>query len=970
MSEQEASDLTALQDLADDYDIDDTGPGWQYEQDVLHGRTQVNLTNAGDTLDEEEVQDSQSEKTLLEKLREHHNQLFPRRRDYRTRTDRTQILVDAFAEQLKFMADEYVQWSASIAESSLAAVYTQPEDAIVEGSRNVLVVDIFYVPMIRGDHLVASAFVRQGLIPVAPHWPSVVITIRALEIFRVCHLRCPRLGIQAFVRSLCDVHGVPPRAYLGFQFGVAFDVYLAIRAIVEKRVQIALGRDTPNWRLKNACPACLYKLEGEPSLLLPFLVTIDGNESLRRVLKREREQVDEDGTVRPGATKERRDNRELPNDYYLPRAEVDTWAKEGLEDMMKDFVPGEDEEDEGGGCQERWQNMKDDVTARAFGMYDETGFFPSLCRHGFVLVVVDMVQSGELGKYGFAIIAHLLRVLGELGVGYDIGCKFGKMVKAHPGLSQLAADNNLKVLVGSFHGAAHGRVCQLDNLATYIKGMGNEDLETCEKFFSKSNSLASSTRYASVFHRKQAIVNYLKHSDVCDAYQALSTVLAGKYRRALAIKQTLPALHETMRSLGVESRDVFATWIAREKEVLRTLSKEPLEETLQMEYYQKLVNLLDQEERLATILQVGMPAPGEEEWSYDPSVKETRRLETQRRHALEVHAKTLDAVHDLEFRLGIEERWVRGDAHWVAAALLSNERRYQRAIDHLESLIIARMFELTKVHMAGTGYKLRKHIAKALQARSKAVKAAITRYNDAAEAHIPQRPTLSWEQVVEYAFLSDFDLLRLGREDIRQELWATPGGRAAMDQHFKIERSDEEIMRLDVEIRRFVTLMVDEEAFLIYHQDRLEREGDPGLAHQVFLHRRERGRYNAVHMERLGKLSKVPGCTASLLPGVAVCKERAVPREEPAGDAEMEDVGAAMYNAAAGALPPTFMTPRVPPRTPSGSDAEDSDSSDDEAQEGDVDGDDAATESFVQIMHIADDGTDTAAAAQFNSLTL
>jgi hypothetical protein len=29
-------------------------------------------------------------------------------------------------------------------------------------------------------------------------------------------------------------------------------------------------------------------------------------------------------------------------------------------------------------------------------MHDETGIFLSLCRHGFVLVVADMIMSGEL----------------------------------------------------------------------------------------------------------------------------------------------------------------------------------------------------------------------------------------------------------------------------------------------------------------------------------------------------------------------------------------------------------------------------------------------------------------------------------------------------------------------------------------------------------------------------------------------
>jgi hypothetical protein len=98
-----------------------------------------------------------------------------------------------------------------------------------------------------------------------------------------------------------------------------------------------------------------------------------------------------------GASKERRDNRQAPGDHYLSRAEVDEWAKDEVDKVMRGFVPGAGkDEDEGAGCEERWENMKEDVTARAWGMYDETGIFPALCRHGFVLVVVDMVQSGEL----------------------------------------------------------------------------------------------------------------------------------------------------------------------------------------------------------------------------------------------------------------------------------------------------------------------------------------------------------------------------------------------------------------------------------------------------------------------------------------------------------------------------------------------------------------------------------------------
>ena len=47
-------------------------------------------------------------------------------------------------------------------------------------------------------------------------------------------------------------------------------------------------------------------------------------------------------------------------------------------------------------CADRWKNMKDEITKKMWGIFDETGIFLSLCRHGFSLVIADMVQSGEL----------------------------------------------------------------------------------------------------------------------------------------------------------------------------------------------------------------------------------------------------------------------------------------------------------------------------------------------------------------------------------------------------------------------------------------------------------------------------------------------------------------------------------------------------------------------------------------------
>jgi flagellar motility protein MotE (MotC chaperone) len=63
----------------------------------------------------------------------------------------------------------------------------------------------------------------------------------------------------------------------------------------------------------------------------------------------------------------------------------------------------------------------------------------------------------------------------------------------------------------------------------------------------------------------------------------------------LKIKEGLPALNEAMRVLHVSTRAEFETWLEKEKQYLQSMNKEPLEETQEMEYHQKLVNLHDSE---------------------------------------------------------------------------------------------------------------------------------------------------------------------------------------------------------------------------------------------------------------------------------------------------------------------------------------------------------------------------------------
>lgn len=137
-------------------------------------------------------------------------------------------------------------------------------------------------------------------------------------------------------------------------------------------------------------------------------------------------------------------------------------------------------------------------------------------------MATDIVHRSQ---YPLAVVEQLLDAFGpKLGVGYDIGCRF-KITLAKSQLGPRAQELEYTSLVGSFHGHAHNRICQLSHLATYVEGLGLSDLEGTERLFSQSNDLASSVRHSSIFHRQQRTVNFFKHLDMTDTYEGLSTLL-------------------------------------------------------------------------------------------------------------------------------------------------------------------------------------------------------------------------------------------------------------------------------------------------------------------------------------------------------------------------------------------------------------------------------------------------------------
>ncbi|KAJ7160682.1 hypothetical protein C8R43DRAFT_1086815 [Mycena crocata] len=704
--------------------------------------------------------------------------------------------------------------------------------------------------------------------PCAPWKPKLAIATRVLEMYRLAHLRCPALGVQAWMKTLSDLHSEAFKPYSAEQFTICFDLYLEILKTVDERVKKVLGRDTPDWRLKNCCPSCTYKLEGEQKLIFDMLGTMDGNDSLKRVLRKVYGEYDDNGQPLRGGS-ERPDPRtaDAGGDYLLSRDKVDRWAKEVLAQQVQ--VPTSDDPEERSNCEECWKNLSEDLTARMWGVFDETGILLALCRHGFVPLFSDMVKSGELAKYGLAISKAILDVFGrDIGMGYDIGCGFETTVKNSP-LGEMAKELNYRLLVGAFHGHAHNRLCQLGHLATYVKGLGIEDLKTCERFFSKSNTLSRSVRYASVFHRRQSIRTYLAHTDTFDTYANLSTFLVNNYKQAVEILETEESVKYAMDQAGISGPEVFHERLKQEKEYLLALKKEPEAETDQMEYYQRLLtNTTD-----TTTYPLPLIPPCTTittSATFDTVFAEGSTSNgTARRHARENFDKAIDAVQEMERKMKIGPRWTSESPEWQKAAELVATRRYRLCVNHLEELVLKRLFELTKMNMSQTGYKLRKHVAKALQVRSKTIRNALVRYNTAAAALKPPRRHLTWTEVIDYTFLSDFDILRDPEGNAALRPWASPGARHLMDSYFRVERAKEEIPRLNIEIRRFVTYIRDEKEFLVAKEEEV-RKTSPILAFFIKRYRNQRGRFDNIHLRRLHSLPKIlkGAFTGTLVPGV------------------------------------------------------------------------------------------------------
>ncbi|KAL0063013.1 hypothetical protein AAF712_010144 [Marasmius tenuissimus] len=803
----------------------------------------------------------------------------PRRADMRDRHYRTEEQTQGWTRQMPRLVDAYLKFQHN---------GLPPEDELEGEQWRILLIDFEDYKRDPGIYSVREAetpnetLARFGLLGGSPEQPTVAFPFLLLETFRQIHRVCPRFSINQLSRVLTNIHGRFPTPSLEDQLRVAYDAYLAIQREVQLRVDRALGRDPVQHFVRNVCPPCLYQLENEAPLKPSILLAMDGNNSLKMV----------DTEKRSGRA--RLDTRHLNHPRWLDAATVDVFKDEVADShrllRAKTAAPTPDSgptsacdgpefnqdevawldineveglEECADTCVERWKAAGPDANKRMYSFFAISGIFLSVCRHGHVLVICDMRRSGELMKYPLAIVKELLDRYGkDIGLGYDIMCAFYKTLLRSPQLGSRVIACRLKGVVPAFHGHAHNRKCQVSWHPMYTEGVGLEDFEECERTFSESNHLAATTRLSTEFHRHQSILEHFDFHDV-DKHMTSGNFIYQNYRQALErIATDGPLFLELCEQYGLSEDDCERLLQDETKHLTREVEESP-ELATRLDYVEMLQKLAKHK----TSSDEAQAKYKDAMRSHRTSRKQETALQTRARTALERYKSTLEDLLDFENDNSYYKRWEPTDTEYQETVKAMRGRNYRQALDKLEKLVVQRLLELTKLNMSGVGYKQREKISQALRARAKAIQKALDAYNEAARTMDPPRQILDWKDILDMATVADFDLLKDTDLDLAHVPWAQPGPRECTRLYFGLKRAREEIARLNIEIPRLVSFMIDDHADHHHAVNRAREADDLDLAAELEYRMDVGSEINGHIAIRLVQTSELEGFTGTLLPG-------------------------------------------------------------------------------------------------------
>ncbi|KAF8126588.1 hypothetical protein EV363DRAFT_1401744 [Boletus edulis] len=740
---------------------------------------------------------------------------------HRTRLQRNEHVQKAWEDQLPALVDQYLLWRHG------TDVAMQVDDgAHTFHVKSVGVFDFTErLPVSqRENELPNAALIQAGLLGCSPIQPVAAIKLECLEFYHQLRRRQSSFSVQAMVKVLCALHNTSYMRHLRNQFAAAFDVYLAIKCHIQTTLRQALNRHGLAWRLTRACPPCTFKVSAESTLSPARLHAMDGNFSAKR--------LDGSGSADP---------RTFESDYFIPTAEVERFRNNARKESEKAT------NDRAVTCSNNWSAAKS-VEEEKIHVFEQTGIFVLACRHGFVDA-----------KYGLAAISQILDFCDDdHAIGHDIGCA-SRITVAKSALGGRAKEAGLRVVVNAFHGFAHNRLCQLENHPLYLPGFGNEDLETCERIFSSSNSTAPLIRHASLFHWRQFLHLHFDQWD-SDKYLELSRFLYNNYKQALDIVNKYTVQLVEFKALTNFDNKDFETWHQEELMYLKDCESEPATTSISIAYVAELEKLQFAEKSYASVTQSPYLTYTASNFTAESGLNYVTRqcsnaMSAEYSSARRKYELQLNVVEHFERQHGIETRWSPDDPEYVGAAEYAKHRNFIRVVEELEGLVVQRLFELSKANLAGTGYKMRRHISKALTRRSAAIRTALDRYNKLAPRQKPPRPKLEYSEVIGYSALGEFSLLKISRSDVLSKPWAQPANREMLIKYFKVLRSKEEITRLNVEIRRLAAWVDQDE------KDIATAEEDTRLFYA------ERHRVNNIHRQILCKIYQMDGYSGQMPEG-------------------------------------------------------------------------------------------------------
>ncbi|KAJ6583125.1 hypothetical protein DFH09DRAFT_1076280 [Mycena vulgaris] len=584
----------------------------------------------------------------------------------------------------------------------------------------------------------------------------------------------PRPNPEDWIK--CEVKGFPEcLSVLQFRgFGQIWKSQS--KTSVDDRISTVLSQ-TGNWKAQNICPPCFYKTEREPKLKLSYMATIDNNSSLKLV----------DSSFLSGKTSA--DNHtsklwfkdDVATAQKKPKKKSANPASEAVSDVSESQSDGAppvnqpvDNDDNDiawlnvnelqaedaheleaciNVCVERWRAAAPEVHKK---MFHDGNMVVATNQEKIPATAKRFINRVDRMKYLLVIVNHLFNKYdAEPVIGYDIMCAFIKTLLSSS-LGAHTIDLRMQGVVPAFHGHAHNRECQIGWHPLYVEGMGIEDFEEslqaseCERTFAESNNLASVTHLATPFHRQQQLNEHFDFHDL-DKHASSGNFIFQNYRQALKrinkSLQQLRALEEKTKTSGPD----YEHFLEEERVYFKSKKTEDPAITRKVDYMELLVKLQN-----ASLT-----------W-FSTASNEAKR-DYQRRD--------YDIIHN-----GFQAPQI------------------QAALDKLESLVVKQLFELTKFGMSGVGYKLREKISQALHMRVQAIRTALEQYNVAVSQLNPSQEHFTWASIIDATTLSEFDLLRETKTDIRSLPWANPFNREAMVLYFHVKQAKEEINRLNVEI--------------------------------------------------------------------------------------------------------------------------------------------------------------------------